>query len=150
MNRPDRLELELAALRPCEPSPQLKKRINEQLIGAASLDIAPASTSWWPRGALAAALLAASLLAVMAWHNDVRTTDPQRTPIALEAVGLRAAFDRSAPSFWSYRKALCHSTDSVDDLLEQHAFSSLEPMRSAPPLVLARFSFHRDSFTGEL
>jgi hypothetical protein len=118
----DRLENELAALRPVEPCERLAERIGARLAVEAK---APAATkrygtrrvpaTYWLVGAVAAGLL----VAVAIWRSGDRTQDavpplePAQSPLA-------AALDDSLPSVWAYRRALA-SPDALEPLLDQHA-----------------------------
>jgi hypothetical protein len=112
MNTHDRLESELASLRPYGPSPAL-----EQRIGAA-LELEPAVRFGRKRrlaligGALAAGLLA-FYLARAAWPERPAAMTPSES---FEAA-LPRTFDEQRPTNWVYRRTILKSSQAFDDLL---------------------------------
>jgi hypothetical protein len=176
MNEHDELERELAALRPAQPSPELKDRIAESLAeagrgpgqGVGSLwresithdgkllpakDFRPLSIR---RSLWLAALcgpLAACLALYLAWRGGNNPiTDSEPPGLATQPL-TAAAFDPDLPSVWSYRRALSQSADQLDALLDEHAQhapnSTLKPQR-AGAFVLTRSDSQLETLFGEL
>jgi hypothetical protein len=138
MTNYDPLELELAVLRPQEPSEDLKHRIAERLAEPA-LHRADSRTRRFRRMAVTAGVLAASAMAVIVWRGDVNTTETDACRRAIES-DLSLALDSSYPSIWSYGRALRQSTESFDGLLDRHSRQMLSAPEDAPPLMrLASF-----------
>jgi hypothetical protein len=119
MNRDhDELELELAMLRPHEPSQELRQRIADALMPAQP----PRSRSWEVllRAAVVAGGLLAASLVIMLGQGKVRESTPAVESIVSDAV-LRPTFDQRAPSLWVYRQASLRSPAELDALFDQHA-----------------------------
>jgi hypothetical protein len=150
MNQHDSLELELAALRPHAPSPELMKRIAERLGAAPSAEPRQRTSKAWRRGAIVSTLLAASLAAIVLWRGDARTSDADVPAVTIE-LDLRTALDESSPSLWSYRRAVLQSSGSLDDVLNRFDVRTFEPKAGgAPDLLAARYHSDNDSFWREL
>jgi hypothetical protein len=171
MTDDSQFEQELAALDPRRLSAELQRRIAEDLAAAPPNDLAsphrlsrtsnlnsyhaplPVPQRDRARGIWAAlvvgGVLAASLVAVIAWRGPGHADEAQPVP-TIEA-SVAAAFDKSSPSLWSYRSALFHSSDSLDDVLTKYDANTLEHKAGgAPALLAARFHSDIDSFLGEL
>jgi hypothetical protein len=144
----DALEIELAAMKPREPSAKLRERIACRLAETGDHRAQDHPTVW--RGiALVGGLLAASLAAIAAWHAGKEQTSPG--PAATPARHVTMAFDRSSPSLWSYRMAMRQSSEAVDRLLDEYANRTLaNKSGGAPDFALVRLNFNNDSFAGEL
>jgi hypothetical protein len=129
----DPLELELAALRPREPSAALKRRIADALVVPAPTHVKLRPTAW-RRASVAGGLLAASLLAVTVWRGDMRIAQVNPT---LEAIDrdLIFALDSSLPSVWSYQQALNRSTEVFDGLLDAHSRRTFPTKEDALPVM---------------
>jgi hypothetical protein len=146
-DRFDPLETELRALRPHEPSAQLRHRIGTQL------DAAPPT---WPRrhwrlAALAlAGAVAACLAAVIYIHEGDRPTI-SAPAFATPTAPVANPFDDSLPSVWVYQKALRDSPDALNTLLAKHAAGSLpvEPV-DTNSYALLRPDVQMDKVFGEL
>ena len=114
MNDPqDALEQELEAMRPCELSPDVRRRIGQSLVRHRQPD---RNVRWWWGGLAAAACVA---IAISAWHMRLsrdtgnQTTVPQSRSLA------------SAPlpdaTLGSYKLAYARSPDRFDALLDRQA-----------------------------
>jgi hypothetical protein len=149
MNDHEALERELAALRPVEPSPQLKARI------ARELDAAPAKAGRGVWLAVAGGALAASLAIYALWRSEPPA--PAVEPIRFRTESTTAAaFDAALPSLWSYRQALGRSYGDVDQLLDLHGRKPNEQPPSsqragvAAASVFARSDSQLETLLGEL
>jgi hypothetical protein len=149
MNEFDPLEAELQALRPREPSPDLKRRLSERLDVARQPHVTRRRKSRWI-GAVAGGLIAAGVAALIVWRKGNEVVGPPMPDIRIEAA-TAAAFDDSLPSFWSYRKALADSPAAVDALLDRHAAGNteLKPGR-ARVYFFARYDSDLNPLAGEL
>lgn len=144
----DPLELELAAMRPREPSAGLKRRIASQLAAMPLRQPAHGHRQVWRGAAFVGGLLAASLAAVVAWRGGIQNVTPQ--PDRTLEANLTMAFDNSSPSWWSYRSTLSRAPEALDELLDRHAAETLEHKAGgAPVAVLARWNSEIDSLLGE-
>jgi hypothetical protein len=129
----DRLEDELAALRPVEPSAELTERIGQRLAATATaIAVTKADgtrrvpgTIWL---AVVGAIAAGVLIAVALWRGGENSPEAD-TPTELAQPTLAAALDDSLPSVWSYRSALT-SSDALDQLLDKHARLAPSPGES--------------------
>ena len=138
----DRLERELAALRPVEPRAELADRIGKQLAAdeAASGKPSPGRrptlrvgaratlsqrervfrsvpTSVW--FAVGGAIAAGVLVAAAIWRGGDRMP-PAGMPLDLPQPTLATALDETLPTVWTFRPAL-DSSRSLDQLLDQHS-----------------------------
>jgi hypothetical protein len=170
MTDDSQFEQELAALDPRRPSAELQRRIAEDLVAAppdylasphrlsrtinlnsyhAPLPVPHRDRARGYAAALVGGLLAASLLALIVWRGGGQVDEAPPAP-TLES-SIAAAFDKSSPSLWSYRSALFHSSDSLEDVLNKYDANTLEHKAGgAPGLLAARFHSDIDSFLGEL
>jgi hypothetical protein len=111
---PDPLEAELAALRPPEVSPELRRRIAQRLAGAPPTR--PRRPVWLAlAGGLAAACLAGILLG---WgggrrHEPGPNDRPQPAPPAL--------VEDPGPTLLACERALARSPEELDALLDKDA-----------------------------
>jgi len=147
MTEYDPLEIELAALRPVEPSAALRRQIANRLA-AASTGRTNVRRSFWRGGGMVGGLLAASLAAVLAWHDDHQESQSQ--PAAALDIDVATMFDTAFPSLWSYRSALSQQPQSLDELLDQYVVHTREPSPETPAFVVARWNSEFDAFTGEM
>ncbi len=125
----DRLERELAALRPVEPSAELAERIGKRL--GAQLDETPSpgrgsatqgetglrgltAAKWLVLSAIAAGVLVAAAI----WLGGDRTQEAEM-PLDLPQPTLTTALDETLPSVWTFRPAL-ESSGSLEPLLDKH------------------------------
>lgn len=119
----DPLEAELAALRPHDPSPALRQRVAERLADSPSF-----SRSRWLWGtAFAGVLAAACLVAILV----VRRTIPGDVspPVIVQVPAAAAGSgDDSLPTLQVYQRALSHSPEAVDALLDRHAVRTSQPV----------------------
>jgi hypothetical protein len=144
MNEYEPLELELAALRPRDPSIELKRRIADDLMVTNDERVNERRT--WRSALLVGGLLAASLAAVAAWRGNERINVPEPEPTFDTSIA--AAFDTSLPSLWSYRRAWSQPAVPLERLLDQHS-RTFRP-KAASAFVFARSSFRNNNLTGEL
>ena len=115
----DPLEAELAALRPQEPSPELRERIHEQLTVPSAAR--PRMRVWL---AMAAAMAAAVLaVAVLLPRRSGRIANQENNGGAAE-LPLGLAFDASRPTVWAFRSAVSGSANDLDSLLDKQTGSS--------------------------
>jgi hypothetical protein len=133
MNEPfDPLEVELASLQPHEPSPDLRRRIADELAADA-----PVRSMWvWftPRTPIRRIAVSAIFAGLAAWlvaafllrSNDRPPITEPRTEIPQPPMA--AAFDDGLPSVWVYQRALSRSPRDVEALLDRHA-----ALRQPPP-----------------
>jgi hypothetical protein len=121
----DPLEVELAALQPREPSPQLRERIGSDLAShplASTTQPRPAAHLISPRTGLFAVAAAIAACAILAFGLR-----PAKQPVISKPIDevppapLAAAFDPSLPTVWNYQRALGGSPSAVDSLLDKHA-----------------------------
>jgi hypothetical protein len=118
----DRLEQELAALRPAEPSAELAARIGARLAAEAATVTKSNGTrsvpaTFWlaPAGAIAAVVLAG-----VVWWSMRRELPPVEMPTDLPQPTLATALDETLPTVWAFRPAV-ESPESLDRLLDKHA-----------------------------
>jgi len=113
---PDRLEAELAALRPSEPSPALRRRIAQRLAEAPPT---AGRRYWWlALGSLAAACLVVVLL----WWLG-RNGGPKN----VVSSGPTSRSADAEPTVWAYERALARSPEDLDALLAKQARRAEEP-----------------------
>jgi hypothetical protein len=143
----ERFEQELGALRPREPSAELKRRIANRLA-ATPAHPAKEQPPFWRGSALVGGLLAASLAAIVAWQVGRPTTN--EAPAASLDVDVAYVFDESLPSLWTYRRTLSQEAQSVNRLLDRHASGRHESAPAAAAFMVARSGFDVDRITGEL
>lgn len=118
---PDPLEAELAALRPHEVSPGLRRRVAERLAESPP----PRRRRRW-RIALAGGLAAACLAALLLWWEGGRRVEtkptaerPRPAPPAL--------VEDSNPTVLEYERALARSPEELDALLDREAGAAPGP-----------------------
>jgi len=149
-NEHDEFEAELAALRPIQPTPQLKERIADRL----EEQVIPASGLRRFRGPLWVAAICGPLAAVLTFFllrgGSDRPLAPEHPGVA-ERPAISTAFDDSLPSLGSYRRAILQSPESLSALLDKHAHNSPEtkPER-ARVYVFARSHSELENLLGEL
>ena len=125
----DPLEAELAALRPCEPSPKLHERIAERLAA----DSAPphprplphngrgVRRGWrWIAG-LAAGVIAAGIAVAVLLPRGSDRPPVAEPPVEAPQPLVASAFDKALPTLWQYHSTLGRSPNELDALLDQHA-----------------------------
>jgi hypothetical protein len=115
----DPLEAELAALRPHDPSPELRQRVGQRLT-------VPVRTgSRWPWGvALVAGLAAACVVAVLLRYGVGPGPAPTQTAFDPRTAG---ATEDSLPSIWVFQNALSRSPDELDAVLDRHGVRGPRP-----------------------
>ena len=119
----DRLEAELMALRPLEPSEKLAERIGARLKLEAVTPASKVAGTWGLRKTLFVAplgVLAAAVLACLIWWSVQDNTQEAAMPLDLPQPTLASALDNSLPSVWTYRPAL-DSPGTLETLLDKHA-----------------------------
>lgn len=112
---PDPLEAELAAFRPAEVSPELRRRIAAQMAGSTPKPGFRLRTIALA-GGLAAVILAALLFGRSRGpgiNNGLVVVGPTPSP--------SYHTDDALPSLRAYRQALARSPEDFDALLDQHA-----------------------------
>jgi hypothetical protein len=121
----DPLEAELAALRPQDVSPELRRRVAERLA-----DPPPARSRRLWRIVVAAGLMAAchagALLLIRGGCRTVEIPVPPAPPVVTD--------DDSLPTFLVYRRALAGSPDELDALLDRHAGRASRPDPQEEPV----------------
>lgn len=145
----DALETELAAMRPRQPSIELKSRIAERLASSSPRSIQPRSRRVQRRVAMIGGLAAACLAAIVIWRELIPGTEHGPSQVSNDLL-VTTAFDSDSPSVWSYRKALTHSSESLAELLDQHSVQ--EPGSNAgyvPVHAFARLDSNVSDLLGE-
>ena len=124
----DRLEQQLAALRPLGPSVGLHERIAKELRSAASPPSPTGSEPWqsyqrWRRGAaaLCVAACAASLALVAV---GLFTQQPASLPAPPAAIP-QTTTSPQGPTLWNYRSAFLESSQQFGEMLDRHAATLL-------------------------
>lgn len=110
---PDPLDAELAALRPCGVSPDLRRRIADQLAGP------PVRRRWVWAIALAGALTAAGGLVLVAPWQPVPI--PPVPPVVAPAPPAAVESEDVTPTLMAYQRALTRSPEDLDALLDHTA-----------------------------
>jgi hypothetical protein len=110
----DRLEAELADMRPVDPSPALRERLSRQLE--------PGQLVHWTRGrrlllGVGLAAAASVLVALLTGRNQPTAPIPGSKIGPLPRV---AAVSPSPPTLFAYEQALNESEESFVALLDQH------------------------------
>jgi hypothetical protein len=124
MNEHERLEAELASLMPRPASPELKRRIAQQLTQREPASVARqrggAGKAWLVSLALGLALVVLAVISM-----------PRREPHAIELqvspLDAANAFDPALPSVWTYHRAVSASAEEIDALLDKHSRTSPTP-----------------------
>jgi len=149
MNEHDPLEAELAALQPRDPSPQLRQRIAEQLtVARPRQDHSNSCQIWW-NGAIAGGLIAACLVTgLLLLRPTSRNNEEGELTAVRPQLDIFAVFDNALPTVWSYQRALAHSPQDLEALLEKHAAVSPSHVDAAPRHLFihsdAQFLFQGD------
>jgi hypothetical protein len=117
----ERLEAELSALKPSQPSAELERRLAEQLQD----DVGNRRPLRWTWLLAAAAVAAGITAAILLPRNDYR--QPTELPAAASQTQLASAFDDALPSLWQYRAALNRSAYDLDAALDKHSANFSEP-----------------------
>jgi hypothetical protein len=124
----ENLEAELAALRPHDATPELRRRIADHRAHSRS----PGSRWQWPL-ALASGLAAACVVAVFLRWGGGRDVKPQPNRVRNQPQPAPAvAAEDAVPTFLAYRSALARSPEDLDALLAKEAAVTRE---SSPELV---------------
>jgi hypothetical protein len=127
MNEPlDPLEAELSAIRPLDPSPDLRRRIGERLAAVERCDDAQPvrNRRLWRRG-LAVGVIAAGIAVVVLRPFGNRVGPPPDGPPVLPVATARAS---SGSMLVVYERAFAHSADEFDALLERDAAAGGESL----------------------
>lgn len=119
MNEPyDPLEAELAALRPHDASPELRKRIADHLTNATR-----SRSRWRWSLAVGGGLAAACLAAIVFWLVGGRGVEP--APIAVQPQPMPPReFETSEPTLLAYQRALARSPEELNALLNMQAVAA--------------------------
>jgi len=115
----DELEIELATLRPYEPSRSFEQRIANALMVPHHRRRNRTLDSLLRAGIVAGGLVAASVV-FMLGRGDVGPSGPAGIS-EISHAALRSAWDEQTPSLWVYRQASLRSTSEFDALLDRHA-----------------------------
>lgn len=145
----DALETELAAMRPRQPSGELKTRIAEQLTSSPPRSNQTAPHGVQRRVAIIGGLAAACLAAIVIWRELIPAMENGPTQASHDLL-VAKDFDSESPSVWSYRKALTYSSESLAELLDQH--SDQEPGSNTeygPVHAFARLDSNVNDLFGE-
>ena len=147
----DPLEAELAALRPCEPSPELHQRIAERLTETVQPRPLSQRESGESRPWIVALLAIAAAVVVAAAIFLPRRDDHEVIePAAAPRPPLASALDESLPSMWQYRAAIYRTPNEIEAVLDKHAARTFEPNPDrARAYVFSRLDSELDSL-GEL
>ncbi len=147
----DPLETELQALRPHEPSLELRQRIADRLASLVPLRSRRLRRSVIWGSALAAGVAAACLLVVaILLRREREVAIEPETPESPRPL-LANAFDDALPTLWTYRRALAQSPEELDALLDRHAVLGPEPNSPlAPVRAFTRFDAELHALPGEL
>jgi hypothetical protein len=117
----DPLEAELAALRPLDASPELRRRIDNHLD-----HYKPLTSRWRWSLAIAGGLAAACLVVVLVPRPGGRR-DVSPPIDVVDVVSPPVAVEDSGPSLLAYQRALARSTEDLDALLSKHAHVGPDP-----------------------
>lgn len=136
MNDHNRLESELAALRPHEPSPQLGQRIADELNSNAPAQARWRSSRAWWSGAMAGGLIAACLAAGLLLGPAPGRNQELAPPLAPLQLPVAVAFDDALPTVWTYNRALSRSARDFESVLDKHAAAASAAGGAAPHLFI--------------
>ena len=149
MNELDALEKELAAMRPRQPSAELKLRLAASLESAVARRATSTPRVVGRRVAILGGLLAACLVAIAAWPGKGSPLDAETNDVPHE-LRLATTFDPDAPSVWSYRKTLIRSPELLDVALDRHAIAARQSNPGAPLHAFVRLDSKTNAILGEL
>jgi len=114
----DPLEQELAGLKPREPSPELRRRTHQQLSGSDSVgDRLPRAIALFIAGAVTALVI---LMLILQDAVPLVTTSRRVPPVP----PTMTMPDESQPTLQAYRRAMSHSPEEFDALLDKQGASS--------------------------
>jgi hypothetical protein len=115
----DRLEAELADLRPRDASPQLRQRIADHQARSGS-------SGWFrPWGLALAGGLAAAVLALIVFPWSIkRPGEPELLPVQTKPVP-RVEAEAPSPTLVTYQRALARSPEALEDKLDKDAVLAL-------------------------
>jgi hypothetical protein len=128
----EQLEAELAALRPHDPTPQLRRRIAEHRARSQS----PSSRWRWGL-AVASGLAAACAVAVLLRWGAIRNVEPAPNVVLTKSQRKLAplvAVDDAGFTFLMYRRALSRSPEELDALLARDAPVALDSNPELPQI----------------
>jgi hypothetical protein len=117
----DRLEAELAALRPHDASPELRRRIADYRAHS----MLPRSRWRWGL-TLASGLAAACAAAIFLPVGSSRRVESERTIVRVRPVP-RVEVGDSGPTRLAYQRALAQSPEDLDALLDKDAMAAQKP-----------------------
>jgi hypothetical protein len=115
-----RLEAELAALRPHDASPELRRRIADHRAHSVT-----STRRRWGL-ALAGGLAAACAAAILLHVGSGRRVEPEQTLVRVRHVPPVAVED-SEPTRLAYQRALARSPEDLDALLDKDAMAAQKP-----------------------
>ncbi len=119
----DDLERELQSLRPRQPSPQLRTKIEDRLA-------APLIVRQWRMVLAAAACMAVAGTLIVLFSRPAAS--PIREPDPPPMVIQTPPIDSTKPSLIAYQRALRESEQSLSDLLDAHAAAAIPHPSSDP------------------
>jgi hypothetical protein len=117
----DQLEVELAALRPHDASPELRQRIDDHRAHSM-----PPSWRWQWSLALAGGLAAACLMVVLFQWGDSRRVSRVQTSVRVQPA-LPDSVQDSGLTRLAYGRALARSPEDLDALLDKDAMAAQRP-----------------------
>jgi hypothetical protein len=122
-DRIDRLEAELAGLRPHDASPQLRERIADHLARSRP------PVLLWPWGLALGGGLAAAVFALIVFPWSVKTPDEAKLPVVRAKLDQPADVEAPSPTLLTYQRALAQSSEALDIRLDKDA---LLPLGAGP------------------
>lgn len=152
-DEPDPLEVELCTLRPRAISPELHRRIAEQIENREGFRVEESGSRKPTRAgrsfaavrgrwlALAGSLAAACLLAFVWWRSAGHSVEPPDVSVGIHPVPRveethgdvqEVATSDSVPALVAYQRALARSPEALEVLLDRHALAT---MSSDPELL---------------
>jgi hypothetical protein len=150
-DRFDLLEAELEALRPRRTTPDLRRRVAEQLADVTvdrPLGMAAMPTVWSGAATLATALAAACFAAILLWQTGGDRILQSPENVRESNASIVTASDLR-PTVMAYRRALADDPRTLESLLDQDATRSLPNDPQTRP-VHAFAPFHENyAYLGE-
>jgi hypothetical protein len=146
MNEPNNsLEAELGAMRPLAISPELRRRIADDLRPQP----VTRSTNTW-LGPLSAGLAAAGLAtALLVWLWSTPTIAPDQAKVGSSGQAL-VVLNGGLPTLWSYHKAIHRASADLDAVLNVRGKSDSAPREQIEVAAFTRSSAQLRALIGEL